>query len=200
MKRMWSIAIGIMLAGILGFSNPSGAQGIAAELIECSRIEATADRLACYDGMARAVEETLAGERGKWGVNVKENPLDDSRTITLYLEATNVSPPRGKAVYLFLRCRRGEMTAYITWNRALANGETMIRLGKGEAQREYWNLSTDLEATFYPHQTVDLIEDLMANEVLTAQVNPRDSIPMTAVFELSGLARAIVPLREGCDR
>lgn len=199
MKRTWSIPIGIMLV-IPGFSNPAGAQGIAAELIECSKIEATADRLACYDGMARAVEETLAGERGKWGVNVKENPIDDSRTITLYLESSNVNPPREKPVYLFLRCRGGEMTAYITWNRALANGETMIRLGKGEAQREYWNLSSDAEATFYPDETEDLIEDLMANELLTAQVNPPDSVPMTAVFELSGLIRAIVPLREGCDR
>ena len=200
MKGTWSTAIGIALVGILGPRDPAGAQDIAARLIECSRIEDTADRLACYDGMARGVEETLAGDRGKWGVNVKENPLDDSRTITLYLEASNVNPPREESVYLFLRCRDGEMTAFITWNRALANGETLIRLGKGEAQREYWNLSSDSEATFYPNETGDLIEDLLTNEFLTAQVNPRDSIPMTAVFELSGLIRAIVPLREGCDR
>ncbi len=200
MKRMSSIAIGIMLAGIPGRPNPAGAEGIATELIECSRIEDTADRLACYDSMARAVAEIRAGDLGKWRVNVKENPLDDSRTITLYLEAGNVNPPREKPVYLFLRCRGGEMTAYITWNRVLANGETMIRLGRGEAQREYWNLSSDSEATFYPDETGVLIEDLIANELLAAQVNPRDSVPMTAVFELAGLSKAVIPLREGCGR
>jgi type VI secretion system protein VasI len=166
--------------------------------MECSRIEDTSDRLACYDRLAQEVDEVRSGDLGKWRVNVRDNPRDDSRTITLYLVATNVSPPRDEAVFLFLRCRDGETTAHVTWNRALANGETMIRLGGGEAERVYWNVSSDSEATFYPGETSDFVQILLGNELLALQVNPRDSLPMTAVFELAGLDRAIEPLREGC--
>jgi type VI secretion system protein VasI len=192
------IHLGILFVGllILPVSTP-GSRDLAGMLTECSQIEDASERLDCYDNIARGLQEARSA-RGKWGVNEQTSQLDDSKTITLYLAAANVTPPPKEPVFLFLRCRDGKTTAYITWNRELANGELMMRLGKDDPERQYWNLSSDSEASFFPAETVEFIKVLMSNRLLTAQMNPRDGLPMTAVFELDGLDTAVLPLREAC--
>jgi hypothetical protein len=148
--RRLSIVVGACL--LVSVPERAGSQDLIQRLTECARIADPAQRLSCYDTLARESTDADSGPGRadrKWGVSTKVDPIDDAKTVTLYLEAAVTEPPAEKAAFLFLRCRRGETNVYITWNRPLANGEVMVRLGKAAAKRQYWNLSTDNEATFY---------------------------------------------------
>jgi type VI secretion system protein VasI len=200
MKRIVSFGLPVVLSGVLLSSFPAGgeAQDLARRLAECSGLKDSAERLECYDALARSLTEHPEKPTGNWGKNEKENPLDDTRTVTLWLQATSVEPAYDESAFLFIRCRSGQTSVYITWNKALANAEVLVRLGKGDLERQYWNLSTDNEATFYREDAVTFAKALMESERLVAKVSPKDSYPTTAVFELAGLATAIEPLRQTC--
>ena len=176
-------------------------QELVQQLTECARMADPAKRLECYDALARRFVETPPGPdnpKRKWGVNIKVSPIDDAKIVTLYLEAAGTEPSVEKAPFLFLRCRRGETNAYITWNKRLAHGEVVVRLGKKAAERQYWNLSTDNEATFYAGDSVAFIRSLMESDRLVAQVDLKGEGSVSAVFELAGLASAVTPLRDSC--
>lgn len=196
----------LFLAGLLPAPRPASGQEILRRMDACAQLEDPAERLACYDALARSLglnpspPRTAADSTGDWGVNVKQDPLDDSRVVTLYLGAESLSPPSDREVFLFVRCRHRELEIYITWDRPLANGEVLVRLGEGPSERQYWNLSTDAEASLVPGDSGAFLRRLLAVPRLVAKVNPRDSVPMTAVFRLDGLSTVMGRVPTDCLR
>lgn len=181
-----------------GSAGSTSGQELRDRLLDCARIQDDGERLDCFDGLAGSLQASSEVAESGWKMNAKSDPIDDTETLTLYLAAANTTPEVEKPVYLFIRCRSGETSSFITWNRELAGAETLVRFDQAEAERQYWNLSTDSEATFQPGDGEAFVKRLMETRVLTVQVNPVDSRPLTAVFDLAGLEDAVDPLRESC--
>jgi len=172
----------------------------------CASVKGDLARLSCYDSLARArglsqpEAPPIAIEgNGKWLVSAKQNPVDDTKTVTLILSADSGQSTIGKPVSLILRCESKKTEAYISWNNYLGSeADVLTRIGNAPAVSKNWGLSTDSQATFYPGNHIAFIKSLLQADRLVAQVTPYDESPVTAVFDLAGLSNAIKPLQETC--
>jgi len=179
------------------------------EIALCAVKQGDLARLACYDGIAEKhglsgpqSEPTGITDSGKWSVSSKTNPVDDSRTVTLYLVADSGKSKWGRPVSMILRCKSNKTELYINWNDYLgSSAHVLTRIGTSPAETESWSLSTDSQSTFLPGRSIkklDFIEAMMRTNKFVAQVTPYNESPVTAIFDTTGLRIALKPLRETC--
>lgn len=176
------------------------------EYAKCAVIEGDLSRLECFDNLAktkkldgRQVQPTSIEGKGKWEVNVDVNPIDDSKTVTLILNADSGTSKWNRPVFLVARCKSNTTEFYIGWNDYLGReADVLTRVGDNKATTKRWGMSTDSKATFHDKPIVFLKEMLTANK-LVAQVTPYNESPVTAIFDTSGMQNAIKPLRETCN-
>lgn len=200
MKR----ALAVLLASGLGmtaYATPSDK-----EIAACAVVEGDLARLECYDSLAQ--KHGLQGPQtqpvnvtghGKWVVDAKTNPIDDSKTVTLLLTADEGSSRWGKPVVLVARCQSNATDLFIAWNDYLGSeADVLSRVGEAKAVTRRWSVSTDHKATFHP-SPITFLKSMMEADKLVAQVTPYNESPVTAVFNTSGLKNAIKPLRETCN-
>ena len=136
---------------------------------------------------------------GKWRATERTNPLDDSRTAILTLEAADARSILNDAPLLVLRCQSGKTEAYINWDDYLGSTAMVtIRFGDTAAVTSEWLISSNNESTF-PRQGGEwFAKRLLRVDRLVAQVTPYNANPVTAVFDVRGLDFAIPTLRETC--
>ena len=199
-KKLTFLAISLFLA-----SNSYAAID-EKEYAKCAVIEGDLARLECFDNLAevkkldgRQVQPTSIAGKGKWQVSVDVNPVDDSKTVTLVLDADSGKNRWGKAVFLVARCKSNSTDLYIGWNDYLGSeADVLTRVGDNKAVTERWSLSTDKKATFH-RKAIPFLKEMLTSTKLVAQVTPYNESPVTAVFNTSGLENAIKPLRETCS-
>lgn len=175
------------------------------EYAKCAVIEGDLARLECFDNLAKAknldgrqAQPTSIAGKGKWQVSVDINPIDDSKTVTLILEADSGKDRWGNAVFLVARCMSNSTDLYIGWNDYLGReADVLTRIGDDKAVTERWSLSTDKKATFH-RKAIPFLKQMLTSPKLVAQVTPYNESPVTAIFNTSGLENAIKPLRETC--
>jgi type VI secretion system protein VasI len=170
---------------------------------KCAATNGDLSRLDCYDqlavaeGLVKKTNIVEVNDSGKWDISLNTNPIDDSKTVILSLNADSGGTQR-KPVTLFARCKSDTKELYISWNDYLGrNSMVLTRIGKEKASTVAWGLSTDSKATFYGGP-IEFIKGMMKANTLIAQVTPYNDSPITAVFDTSGLSNAIKPLRETC--
>ena len=176
------------------------------EIAKCATVAGDLARLECFDNLAKAknldgrqVQPTTIEGKGKWRVSVDINPIDDSKTVTLILDAESGQNRWGKPVYLVARCKSNETNLYIGWNDYLGSkANVLTRVGNNKAITKRWNLSTDSKATFH-HEPTPFIKEMLTSNKLVAQITPYNESPVTAVFNTSGLENAVKSLRETCS-
>lgn len=197
----------ILFIGLLIFNN-TYADIPKSEFAECSSKKGDLDKIKCFDNLANKYNlngvQTSRKEiqdSGKWNVSIDTNPIDDTKTVTLYLLAdSGKSSMLGQPVVLFIRCKSLETNVFINWRDYLGNEATVLtRIGKEKAETRNWNLSTDSQATFLPRNEVDFLNKLLIVDSFVAQVTPYNESPVTAIFDVKGLSNAITPLRETCN-
>ncbi len=137
----------------------------------------------------------------QWELTQSKNPLDDSPTAILSLEAS--SPARtmlGGAPILILRCTSKKVEAYINWNSFLGTSETQVttRVGHEAAVTRVWTLSSDSRASFYYGDVADFIKPLMRADTLIAMTTPYNESPVTAIFAVTGLEPKLHTLHDAC--
>lgn len=181
-------------------------------LSKCAQIGTPQIRLKCFDELAvreskntPKKEESVVNINGKWNVSVKSDPVDDIKTVTLSLAAED-----SQRIRMIIHCKSDETTFYIDWDTRLVTYKNIVtgnlstpvlsRIGKEDAIKSNWPLSTDKEAIFHPDSPpISFIKKLISNDTYLAQVtrsyNPN---PFTAVFDIKGLGNAIKPLMETC--
>lgn len=176
------------------------------ELAKCAVIDGDLARLECFDKLAkskhldgRQLQPVSISGKGKWQVSVDVNPVDDSKTVTLVLDADSGKNRWGKAVYLVARCKSNSTDLYIGWNDYLGSEAVVLtRVGDNKAITQNWSLSTDKKASFHG-KPIPFLKEMLTSPKLVAQITPYNESPVTAVFNTAGLENAIKPLRETCN-
>ncbi len=200
-----ALVVCVCLGGVLVLAECT-CEDLRKEIARCSSLAGDLARLACYDQLARecglvaATGVPLPGSgTGKWETDISTNPLDDSKTVLLYLVADTGTTRLGNKPALVLRCKGGVTEVYIAWQMYLGSSASVTwRVGDTPATTSVWSLSTDKTATFYPGDKVAFIRQLLSATRFVAQVIPYGESPITAVFDLTGIVNAIKPLRETC--
>ena len=172
---------------------------------KCAIVDGDLARLECYDKLAkinnldgRQLEPTSIKGKGKWDVSVDVNPIDDSKTVTLMLDASSGENRYNESVYMVLRCQSNKTNLYIGWRDYLGRkADILTRIGSNKANTSPWLLSSNKKASFHPNP-IPFIKEMVKSNKLVAQVTPYNESPVTAVFDTTGLNNAIKPLIETC--
>ena len=195
----------IWIITILIFSGKAFAAIDEKEYAKCAVIDGDLARLECFDNLVkdkkldgRQSQPTSIAGKGKWSVSVDVNPIDDSKTVTLILDADSGKNRWGKPVFLVARCRSNSTDLYIGWNDYLGSeADVLTRVGDNKAITQRWDMSTDKKAAFH-RKPISFLKEMLTSSKLVAQVTPYNESPVTAVFNTAGLSNAIKPLRETC--
>ena len=177
------------------------------EFAKCAAIEGDLARLDCFDQLAKRKkldgpqsQQLNANNSGKWVVHSSINPIDDSKTVTMSLDADSGSSSYGAGVDLVIRCKSNKTEMYINWQDYLGrNTDVLTRIGDAKATTKGWSLSTDKKATFHPKGTIRFLLKMMESDKFLAQITPYSENPITAIFNTAGMKEAIKPLRETCE-
>ena len=187
------------------FSNQALAAIDEKEIALCAAKDGDLDRLECYDSIARkngldGPQDISTGpeSEGKWQTSKKQNPIDDSITATAVLAADSGNSRFGNPIALVVRCSSTGTVLYINWQDYLgSSADVTFRIGKAAAERREWQLSTDSQATF-ANNPIKKLKTMLEARKLVAQVTPYNESPVTAIFDLTGIKKAVGPIRETC--
>ena len=197
----------MIISALLAVSvSTANASSIIKDYSKCAVVDGDLARLECFDKLAKAHklngpqrQPNNIGDSGKWRVSVDVNPIDDSKKVTLILNADTGRSRRGKKAYLVVRCISNKTDMYIGWNDYLGNSAYVLtRVGNGKAITKRWELSTDSKGTF-KNKPIPFIKQMLTSDKLVAQVTPYNENPITAIFDTRGLDIAIEPLRNTCS-
>lgn len=144
-------------------------------------------------------QKQAANPIGDWASQESVNPVDDSKTVVLMLEASSGESRWGDKVSLYIKCDRNTTNVYVHWF-AYLGGETMVtsRIDDHPSKEKRWAISTDKKASFYPAKKITFIKRLLGADKLLVQTTPYNEAPVTAIFNVRGLSDKIGPLREAC--
>lgn len=206
MKIVLAISISLLSASSAAIAAETPSSNLRKELAKCASIDGDLARLECYDqtasrhGLKKKTTTFPIVGKGKWDVTVETNPIDDSKTAIAFLPAESGTSRFGNPVSLSIRCRSNEIEAFISWGDFLGLESTNVltRLGDAPAEEKMWSISTDNTATFYPGADLPFVRALLSTNRLVAQTTPHSANPVTAIFRLDGMPKAMSPLRIAC--
>jgi len=145
------------------------------------------------------IEKTTKSE-GKWVIDEKINPVDDSRQITFILVADQGKGTFSDPIGLILRYKSEKTEIYITWGSYLGSeAYVLTRFGERAASTMEWSLSNNSKGTFYPYPAKGVfgfIKNLTEVDRFLAQVTPYNENPIIAIFDVRGLKEAIAPYND----
>ena len=162
----------------------------------CVGIPENTKRLECFD---REIKTPEKKPKKSWEVSEDINPLDDSKTVTMALAATEGVNSHGQPPVLLIRCKSKETEVFVAWRDYLGSeAQVTTRIGQLEPKTQRWSMSTDSKATFYPGNDVQFVRSWIGQPRLVVRVTPYNENPVVAVFDLTSLEEALKPLREVC--
>lgn len=191
----------------LAMAAPVMADTVPLSAIErCAALSEDGARLKCYDQIAQAhnlslpaSDKTRSADTGKWTLDKKVDPIDDTKTVHIYLTADSGNSRFGKPIMLMAQCDSEKTELLIDWQIYLGSiASVTLRIGDNEARTSRWTISSDKQKSFNKNP-IDTLKEMLTAEQMVAQITPFNQSPSTAVFDISGLAEAIKPLREACD-
>ena len=142
-------------------------------------------------GMAPDVVDAANARRG-WEVSREVSPIDDS---TIYTASVEASSPvlRDSRPLLILRREEGASEAYVSWPSFIGFSKrpVTVRFDDNPADTAEWGSSTDGRAMFSPYPFGEFLEAVLASRRLVVRFTPYGESPVTAVFDISGLADAL---------
>ncbi len=175
----------------------------------CLKIENDLDRLTCYDKESGRDPEIVAVETdGKWQVETKKSEFKDTTDVYLSV-ATDENLDCGMFDHepgtLLLRCMENKTAAMLITGCHMASGfsgygRVEYRVDNKAAMKRNFDASTDNKALglWDGGDAIPFIKELIDGKTLIMRFTPFNESPTTAKFDISGLAKAIEPLREEC--
>ena len=143
---------------------------------------------------------------GKWKVSESINEFDDSRQVILRLDAEEkvegwIGSSRPE---LIIQCTEGETNVIVRLGMQASvepsnfqKHTVRVRLDDGEAREILTSEGTDSENLFFPNGQA-FAQELTEHDVMLFGFTPFEADPQSTTFILTGIADAIVPLREAC--
>lgn len=176
---------------------------------ECAKEEDNEKRLSCFDDAVTQIvlkdnsegEQQDAIETNNWQTETDIDPLTDEPIhYTMNLSETKHGM-LGRPVALIVRCQKNKTELYINWDSFLGRDGVSVtyRVDKETAKTSQWSVSTGHEATFFPGSPIPLLKQISEAESFVASVTPYRDAPITAVFDISGAAEALVDIRRDCN-
>lgn len=184
-------------------SSSASGQEVAA-FLTCKKIENEIARLNCYDAQAakldsaastnenEAAPSTEVVDKGKWVVETGLDPITDQATFTAALAADSGGSGYNKPT-LFIRCKQKSSEVFVSWGDYLGDNTVVTtRFGDEAPETFSWSQSTDSTATFlYSDRLRWFLEKAVIVDKLATQITPYQSGPITAVFDLRGIANVL---------
>jgi type VI secretion system protein VasI len=191
---------------------PSSAGDVQQQARECSRIEDSVKRLACFDSLAAetapapAVTTPTTGT-GRWRVQTQVSKIDDSTNVYLVLES--IDPIQGRfgdkgPMTLSVFCRENKTALFFHFaghfmSSLEGGGEITYRVDKRPAQTKAFAQSTDNQALgLSRNDAIPFVKNLLGAERLFVEATPYNESPVSGEFVLTGLENAIKPLSNAC--
>ena len=153
------------------------------------------------EGLEQAIAP-LRDAGGFWTVDIYTDPFNDSRVATLY---TFANDQEDFDVPIMLGLRSGydgnKYEVFIFWNVKLVGFgaprgmEVQHRIDRRPSEKSEWVIAADYESTAYDGNARSLVRMMANGERFLARVIPHRSYPITAEFDLRGLARVVHLLR-----
>lgn len=190
----------IVLFGLLSLPLASAVDAAKGDLESCAVIKSDAARLVCYDKISgRSKPNKKSFKEGRWRVSLEKDPLDDSQTTHLFLVSDSGSNYKNDKPVLNVRCMGKKQELYINWDTFVASDYASIkmRIDDKEPFQEDMNMSTNNEATFTQYAD-KYIKELRVGKKFVAQVVPFGANPITAIFSLNGLDKALRRVENEC--
>jgi type VI secretion system protein VasI len=146
-----------------------------------------------------------------WTVKADRSPMDDSRTVALWLDSPDkLQGPVGAVTpTLIVRCKEKKSEVYVSTGVA-ASIETdefdggpadyhtaRLRLDNGLSRTEHWGEATDHKALFAP-DGIALAKDLANAQQLTFEFTPFDGNPTVLRFKVRGLDSHLNQVADAC--
>lgn len=165
------------------------------ELRASGQITDSDARLKSYDAVlekyALRKKAEKKAEENKWAVDVKADPLDDSKVIMISNRAEDgdwLSRPTA----LVIRKEKDGLELYVCWSKYLGSEALVtMRVGKDEAETSQWAVSTDSHATFFPGSATDLLARMLKADQFVVRCTPYSESPVTVVFDIRGLRKEL---------
>lgn len=189
-----------ILYSLLSLFAASSVHAANDDLESCAVIKNDAARLVCYDkvsGRSKGTKKSL--KEGRWRASVEKDPLDDSKTTHLFLVADSGANYKNDRPSLNIRCSSKKQELFINWNTFVASDFSTIkmRIDEKESFQEDMSMSSNNEATF-TYYADKYIKQLRAGKKFVAQVVPFGANPITAIFSLNGLDKALRRVENEC--
>ena len=160
------------------------------------------------DGNPQAAIGTPPSEVGLWTVRESQDPIDDSKVISMSLSSTKGTSSRGEPIIFIARCKSNETDAFVVWNEYVGSdtrssyGKSktiQVRIDDQPSQTQTWGVSTDNEATFAPGWPGTMLKQMVNGEQLTLRMTPHGENPVTAIFDLKGMRPHLEKLAQTCN-
>ena len=144
---------------------------------------------------------------GKWTASQSTSEMDDSKGVSLHLDADNeiqgwIAKNRPT---LIVRCRENRTQVYVITGMAssietsddLEAHTVRVRIDDRAAERQRWTDSTDDKALFAP-SPLQLARDLTKAKTLRLEFTPFQASPATVIFDVTGLDHHIGKVAAAC--
>jgi hypothetical protein len=189
-----------VVVGLLLVTRFAQAQASAEQLARCAAVPVAALRLQCYDALAKpksdsarsSPRELPAGAKvmGNWAMSIENDPITDQKGVTFIVQAEGASAFRPPT--LIVRCKRGELDAFVSTSEYLGDGNNRItiRFGNEPALEQRWTASSDHTALFHPGDRAEVeefVRKLAQYDRVAVQVTPYEKGPVAMVFNLAGI-------------
>lgn len=143
---------------------------------------------------------------GNWNVSDDLNPLNDTVTSIAAVDAFEGVGTFGDSVSAVVRCQNGTVEFWIDWYSYFGlEGpiDVTYRFDGDSSVNSKWNLSADLEGTFFKSSSRSsklqfLSRMALANDFV-AKAQPYNDNPIVAQFDVTGAASAVKHVTEHCN-
>lgn len=170
----------------------------------------SAERLACYEGVAQTLQPATAaaarpvtpppaepdrlrpGERrssGRWVISAEVDPMNDRTTVIAYMSSSSRPLlPFSQAPGLFVRCRGNVPEAAVIMDKYLGSSglRVQMRFDQHPPQRAEWPASSNGRGVFATNPR-DFVRRLAQSNDLLFEVSDIRGVPFRAEFQTSGL-------------
>jgi type VI secretion system protein VasI len=176
-----------------------------AEMAHAAAIENSVERLAAYDALATKHKLTkestsVSASAGNWQLREDVSPIDDTRSVSGYLEADAPQKIGYRTITptLIVRYKEKKLSAFINYGAFMGSDtvEVTIRYGKEEPMTQEWDDSTDHKAIFAPGDGAYLVRKIKEVPSFVVRVTPYGESPVTASFSTAGIEALMAKINE----